>query len=168
MSQSIATEVKHLRMMVWGLAGVVALLVALLLMGAAERPAQELTVRKITVVDDDGVVRAVLAGRVPDPTSGPRVAPGGGLIIYGPDGKERGGYMTSDMSGEAVLTLDDALEREVFKVTANPDAGASLFLPHQSGAAIAMTTYRGEPEIHFFGPDQQPRLALPEGTPPLR
>jgi len=36
MSQSVATEVKHLRMMVWGLAGVVALLVALLLMGSQD------------------------------------------------------------------------------------------------------------------------------------
>lgn len=168
MSQSVAAEINHLRMMVWGLAAAVAALVAMLLMGTARSPTQELTVRKITVIDDAGVVRAVLAGRVPDPSSGPRVAPGGGLIIYGPDGKERGGYMTSDVGGEAVLTLDDELEREVFKVTGNADSGASLFLPHQSGAGIAMTTYRGEPEIHFFGRDQQPRLTLPEGTPPLR
>jgi len=168
MSQSVAAEIKQLRMMVWGLAAAVAVLIAMLLMGAAASPAQELTVRKISVIDDAGVVRAVLAGQVPDPSGGPRIASGGGLIIYGPDGKERGGYMTTDVGGEAVLTLDDELEREVFKVTGNANAGASVFLPHQSGSGIAMTTYRGEPEIHFFGRNQEPRLTLPEGTPPLQ
>lgn len=168
MSKSVAAEIKQLRMMVWGLAGALVVLSAMFLMGSTHAPPQELTVRRISVVDDAGVVRAVLAGRVPDPSGGARIASGGGLIIYGPDGKERGGYMTSDVGGEAVLTLDDELEREVFKVTGNANAGASLFLPHQSGSGIAMTTYRGEPEIHFFGRNQEHRLALPEGTPPLR
>ena len=73
MTRSVAAEIKQLRMMVWGLAAAVAVLIAMLLMGAAVSPAQELTVRKISVIDDAGVVRAVLAGQVPDPSSGPRV-----------------------------------------------------------------------------------------------
>lgn len=76
--------------------------------------------------------------------------------------------MTTDRGDEAVLSLDDATQGEVFKVVANPRAGASLFLPHQDGALIALTTYRGAPELHLIDKNGQTQVALPEGAAALQ
>ena len=63
-----------------------------------------------------------------------------------------------------MLTLDSAdASAEVFKVVANADAGASLFLQHAGGATAMLTTYRGEPELHLVGADGVSRFSRPEG-----
>jgi hypothetical protein len=53
-------------------------------------------------------------------------------------------------ANEAILTLDGAAGDEVFKVVANADAGASLFVMNKQGAVTALTTYRGGPELHLI------------------
>lgn len=127
-----------------------------------------LRARGLVIVDEHGVERVVLGAPTPDPKGpGKRVAPLHGLVINGPDGEERGGYGVMGQSGEAILTLDGAAGDEVFKVVANPDAGASLFVIHQRGSTTALTTYRGEPELHLIAADGATVLSLPADTPPL-
>lgn len=126
--------------------------------------------RGLVIRDDAGRARLVLGAPVPDPrvrgVVGARAAPASGLVLIGPDGNERGGYLVVDDGGEAVLTLDSADgSREVFKVVANPQDGASLFVQHQGGAEAMITTYRGEPELHLVGPDGTSRFSRPEGVP---
>lgn len=110
--------------------------------------------RGILVRDATGQVRIALGAPVPNPVvrgvTENRIAPASGLLLFGPDGNERGGYVTVDTGGEAVLTLDSQDgSSEVFKVVANPDAGASLFVLHRNGAGAMLTTYRGRPEFQL-------------------
>lgn len=127
-----------------------------------------ITARGLVIVDETGQPRAILGAPVPDPfvkgVQSARSAPASGLVLIGPDGNERGGYLSVDVGGEAVLTLDSAdASAEVFKVVANADAGASLFLQHAGGATAMLTTYRGEPELHLVGADGVSRFSRPEG-----
>jgi hypothetical protein len=89
-------------------------------------------VSELVVVDEQGVVRARLAARLPDAVvRGKSVARGGdaaGLVIYDETGQERGGYVTFDEpSGNAVLTLDTR-EGQVAYLAADPRDGAALRL----------------------------------------
>lgn len=127
------------------------------------------TARGLVIVDAHGQARAVLGAPVPDPyvrgVQARRSAPASGLVLIGPDGNERGGYLSVDVGGEAVLTLDSAdASAEVFKVVANADAGASLFLQHAGGATAMLTTYRGEPELHLVGANGRSRFSRPENV----
>jgi hypothetical protein len=138
---------------------------------AATRPqASDLRARSLTIVDEKGTARVVIAAAVPDPMVGgkrmPRAGAGAGILLNGPDGNERGGYMVTD-GGEGLLTLDDAGGREMFKVVANPDSGASLFVQHQSGAWAAVSTYRGEPELQMVGRDGKRVTAIPADAPEM-
>lgn len=70
-----------------------------------------LRVSEVAVVDEHGVVRARLGGNLPDATTRagrpiPRGDKAAGLLIYDDRGAERGGYVTFEKSGTAVLTLD--------------------------------------------------------------
>lgn len=81
MTEKLEKEVRTLRRAVWGLGVVVAVMSASLLAAAAAPEPRDLTVRSVSVVDGNGVVRAVLSGRLPDPVGGPRVAPAAGLVL---------------------------------------------------------------------------------------
>lgn len=120
-----------------------------------DSPQRVLSARGLVIHDANGQARVVLGAPVPDPVvSGQphasRAASLSGLVLRGPDGAERGGYGTSDTSGEAVLTLDDAAgTTEVFKVVANPDRGATLMVKHQNNTGAMLTSWQGEPELMF-------------------
>ncbi|TYT26474.1 hypothetical protein FZO89_09515 [Luteimonas viscosa] len=126
-----------------------------------------ITARGLIIQDPSGNARVVLGAPVPDPVVrgevGKRVAPASGLLLFGPDGNERGGYLTVDEGGEAVLTLDSADgSAEVFKVVANPDAGASLFVLHRNGAGAMVTTYQGHPEFQLIDSNGVTRFSKPD------
>jgi hypothetical protein len=126
-----------------------------------------ITARGLIIQDASGNARVVLGAPVPDPVvrgeTGKRVAPASGLLLLGPDGNERGGYLTVDEGGEAVLTLDSADgSAEVFKVVANPDAGASLFVLHRNGAGAMVTTYQGHPELQLIDSEGVTRFSQPD------
>lgn len=131
----------------------------------------DLRLRSLTIVDRNGTPRIILGAPLPDPMvlgkRSKRAAAGSGLLLNGPDGNERGGYMVTDVGDEGLLTLDASKRGEVFKVVANPDSGASLFLMHQSGSAMTLTTYRGTPEIQLTGHDGHRIAAIPADAPPL-
>lgn len=121
----------------------------------AQSPDQVLHARGLIITDANGQARLILGAPVPDPTTGgkplgPRGAPLSGLVLLGPDGSERGGYGTSDVGGEAILTLDDATgATEVFKVVANPDRVATLMVKHQNNTGAMLTSWQGAPELMF-------------------
>jgi len=145
----------HLPSTLLSLIAIALSLTALVQLHRADAPDRVLEVRGLRVKDAAGVTRVEIGAPVQDPMvlgeRGPRAAPASGVVLNGPDGNERGGYLTVDAGDEAVLTLDAAATgQEVFKVVANKDAGASLFVIHQNGAAAMLTTYQGQPELRLY------------------
>jgi hypothetical protein len=91
---------------------------------------QTLTLRRLNIVDEHGVMRVILAAPSPEPMmSGKQHHRGGlvsGLIIADATGTERGGYVTSDgADSNALLTLDGQGKQTVL-LLAEPD-GNTLF-----------------------------------------
>jgi hypothetical protein len=89
-----------------------------------------LTLRRLSIVDERGVARVILAAPVPDPMvlgkQHRRDGPVSGLIIVDATGTERGGYVTSDGGyANALLTLDGQGLQTVL-LLAEPD-GSTLF-----------------------------------------
>lgn len=130
-------------------------------------PSRVLEARGLVIRDASGVSRVEIGAPVNDPMvlgkRGPRAAPASGILLNGPDGNERGGYLTIDRGDEAILTLDGAGDgKEVFKVVANESAGASLFVIHQNGAAAMLTTYQGQPEMQFV--EEDGRVSFAQGV----
>jgi len=140
---------------------------ALLQTGRASSPSRVIEARGLLIKDASGQTRIALGAPVPDPVVrgkiGKRIAPASGLLLFGPDGNERGGYLTVDYGGEAVLTLDSSDGgAEVFKVVANPDAGASLFVLHRNGAGAMLTTYEGQPKLQLIDQAGVVRFSQPD------
>lgn len=109
------------------LIGILVLLnLALLTIAAAPKKPSVLTVSEINVVDEKGVVRARIAGHLPEmyDNGKPRVA--AGFIVYDAAGKERGGYVTF-ANDHAALTLDSKKEMTAMLV-AGPTGSAALVL----------------------------------------
>ena len=137
-------------------------------LGSADRV---IVARGLIVQDASGRARVVLGAPAPDPVvrgkRGKRAAPISGLVLIGPDGNERGGYATTDSEAEALLTLDSSDgSSEVFKVVANPNAGASLFVSHQNESAVALTTYQGEPQLFLLDKTGVPLFSAPPNAKP--
>ena len=88
-----------------------------------------LRVRGVIVEDQNGHERVRLGAPLPDPmihgVRRKRVGPISGLLISDADGNERGGYVTSDTSGEAFFTLDSEDEQQVLFL-ANPKGGVNF------------------------------------------
>jgi len=133
----------------------------------ASDPSRIIEARGLVVRDAAGTSRVEIGAPVDGPMvlgeRGERAAPASGILLNGPDGNERGGYLTVDNGEEALLTLDGAGDgKEVFKVVANEAAGASLFVIHQNGSAAMLTTYQGAPALQFFKEDGTVTYAVPE------
>jgi hypothetical protein len=105
-----------------------------------------LHVRGLVVEDPGGHERLRLGAPLPDPLiHGVRQKRKGavsGLLITDPNGNERGGYVTSDTFGEAMITLDSEDEQEVMLLT-NPKGGANFYL-HDKGNLAQITVFAGE------------------------
>ncbi len=126
-----------------------------------------ITARGLVIEDGNGQARMILGAPLPDPlrqgvSQGPRPSPLSGMILLGADGSERGSYGTADVGDEATLTLDDASgTTEVFKVTANPDRGATLVIKHQNSTGAMLTSWQGKPELIFLGDNGQSHYLRP-------
>lgn len=95
---------------------------------AQQGNSQILTVRELRVVDERGVERVRVAGKLPDPIIRgkrlPRQGAVSGILIYDADGDERGGYVTNQ-NGDAFLSLD-AKDNQQTLFIANRDGGANM------------------------------------------
>ena len=86
--------------------------IALLIVAAAPKKSSVLTVSQLDIVDSKGVVRARLAGNLPETYSnGKPVGRGAaGMLLYDASGTERGGYVTF-ANNHVALTLDTEWKR---------------------------------------------------------
>src|SRR5947207_14667072 len=68
---------------------------------------ERLIVRRLDIVDDEGVIRASLAAPTPAPIVDgiqyKRAFPVSGLVLFDKNGSERGGYGVADIEGSAVV-----------------------------------------------------------------
>src|ERR1044071_2064487 len=112
---------------------------ALLTIAAAPKKPSVLTVSEINVVDEKGVVRARIAGHLPEvyEKGRPRVA--SGFMIYDAAGHERGGYVT--------IALDSKKEMTAMLV-AGPAGGAALVLKQAGNLVDVRVDPDNGPTIH--------------------
>lgn len=109
-----------------------------------------LHVRGLVVEDQSGHERLRLGAPLPDPMiHGVRYKRSGavsGLLISDADGNERGGYVTSDKSGEAFFSLDSEDEQQVLFL-ANPKGGVNFVLFDKAGNSAQMTVFPDGPKF---------------------
>jgi hypothetical protein len=107
-----------------------------------------LHVRGLIVEDGNKRERVRLGAPLPDPMiHGIRYKRSGaisGLIISDAEGNERGGYVTSDQSGEAFLSLDSEDEQQVLFLT-NPKGGVNFDIFDAKGNEAQLTVFPDGP-----------------------
>ena len=106
---------------------------------------QNLRIRRLAIVDRNGVERVVISAPVPEPiihgARGKRDNPMSGILIYDSKGNERGGYGTSDAPDlSALLTLDSETD-QVFTAYANAGAGASVWVANEKHQNVVMSSH---------------------------
>jgi hypothetical protein len=123
-----------------------------------------LHIRGLVVEDSGGHERLRLGAPLPDPLiHGVRQKRKGavsGLLITDPNGNERGGYVTSDTSGEALFSLDSEDDQLVMLLT-NPKGGANFYLRDKNNMA-QMTVFAGETYGDTQFPDA-PKFTMSHG-----
>jgi len=96
-----------------------------------QEAAGRLRVTELVVVDEIGVERVRVGGDLPDAViDGKRVPRGekaAGILLYDGTGRERGGYVTWEPSGNVGLTLDSRKGQATLFV-AGPEGGSALKL----------------------------------------
>lgn len=102
--------------------------------GAAVKDAvfDSIKAKEVVIVDAKGTVRARMSGDMPDAVmAGGRVSKRGdkaaGFMIYDAEGIERGGYITNDKEGNAMITLDSKHRMSAIMV-AGPDESQAVAL----------------------------------------
>lgn len=109
-----------------------------------------LHVRGLVVEDGSKHERLRLGAPLPDPMiHGVRYKRSGaisGLIISDAEGNERGGYVTSDQSGEAFLSLDSEDEQQVLFL-ANRKGGVNFDIFDSKGNEAQLTVFPDGPKL---------------------
>jgi hypothetical protein len=150
--------------------GVLALVGGVAVAGVAVKDAvfNSIKARELVVIDAKGTVRARVSGDMPDAVmAGGHVSKRGdkaaGFMLYDSQGIERGGYVTTDEGGNAMLTLDSR-QRMTAIMVAGPDEDqvGALSLTTRSGA-IEMRADSNGPRLTTTDKDgvkfQQPVIA---------
>lgn len=114
--------------------------------------------RDITIVDQNGVVRARMSGDMPDAKMfGGRVVKRGaraaGFMIYDKDGIERGGYVTFDDNDENAMLSLDSKHRMVASLIAAPG---------ESGTAVLNLSSKGH-AMELRSDDDGARMSVNKG-----
>lgn len=106
---------------------------------AAHVDQDRLTVRRLDVVDQNGVIRLTLAGSLPnailDGVEYRRDVPGSGITIYDEHGNERGGFAYFEVPGGRVALAQDYPNGDAIGWRVNPDRSAS-FVINQAPAQV--------------------------------
>jgi hypothetical protein len=91
---------------------------------------ERLTVRRLDVVDENGVIRMVLAAPTPPPIVDGiqyrRAFPVSGLVIYDNAGSERGGYGVADIEGTATVLAQDHAHQDAIGWRVMPDGSVTF------------------------------------------
>jgi hypothetical protein len=130
---------------------------------------QSLIVSEVSVVDENGVVRARIGGKLPDAVVDGKVRPRGdsaaGVILYDETGQERSGYVTFG-SGNVGLTLDNR-SGQTAEFVAGPQAGSVMRL-HWHDGAVELRTDEDGPTVHVVKGNRvlfhEPPVEHPETT----
>jgi len=108
--------------------------------------------RGLIITDDKGTERIVIGAPLPDPPilgrRHKRDGPVSGLIIADATGTERGGYVTDDQAGNAILTLDGQGFQTVL-LLAEPDGTTTFRLWDRSHSSITMGTWDDGPFLNL-------------------
>ena len=111
-----------------------------------------LRARGLIIVDEKGTERVVIGAPLPDPMSlgqrHKRDGPVSGLVIADATGTERGGYVTDDQAGNALLTLD-AQGFQTFLLLAEPDGTTTLRLWDRTNSSITMGAWDSGPFLNM-------------------
>ena len=104
---------------------------------------ENLTVKRLAVVDEKGTERVVISAPLPEPMingkRGKRDSPVSGMLIYDPKGNERGGYVTSDGGDLAALLTLDSENDQVFTAYANAGSGATVWVANEKHQNVVMS-----------------------------
>src|SRR5438477_6177403 len=124
--------------------------IALLIVAAAPKKPSVLTVSQLDIVDSKGVVRARLAGNLPETyANGKPIGRGAaGMLLYDASGVERGGYVTF-ANDHVALTLDSKKDMTGIFV-AGPTGGAALTLRLGSQMIEERVDPDDGPSIHLM------------------
>lgn len=132
---------------------------------------ERLVVRRIDVVDENGVIRAVLGGTLPDPIVDgyqlKRSFPVGGLVVYDHTGSERGGFGTATMpDGEVMaLTVMDHANNDAIGWGARPDGSAGISIRQRN--ELVREPRLDDALLVNPGPYRLSAMVGPDGTPAL-
>jgi hypothetical protein len=115
----------------------------------------EITVRRLNVVDEQGVARVIIAAPTPNPRIGgkefPRRSPGYGVMLNDAEGNERGGF---GMSGDGrVMMMLDHPSKEAVGMFVFPDGRTGVILSPPSGETRATLQVEPGGETQFFVKD---------------
>jgi hypothetical protein len=109
-----------------------------------------LRVRQIVIVDEKGTERVWIGAPVPDPIiqgqRQKRSGPVSGIILLDAKGNERGGYVTSDGSGEVFMSLDSEKAQETLFL-ANRGGGAHLSIFDGQGNLARIGVLNSQPTL---------------------
>jgi hypothetical protein len=90
-----------------------------------------LRLRRLAIVDENGIERVVLGAPVPNPIIlGERTGRGGkasGILLFDAEGNERSGYVTADVYPNVIFTLDSLGKQQVLFMT-EPHGSTALWL----------------------------------------
>jgi hypothetical protein len=127
--------------------------VVVLIVAAAPKKPQVLTVSEVDIVDAKGVIRARLGADLPDAVIDGKTVKRGGhpasLMLYDSTGQERGGYLTFP-NGNILLTMDSQKPAaQMVTLVASPTGGgAALMLNRQSDAVELRVDDELGPSLH--------------------
>jgi hypothetical protein len=144
---------------------------------------ERLVVRRIDVVDENGVIRMVLAAPTPPPIIDgiqyKRAFPVSGITIYDKAGSERGGYGVADIEGSAAVLAQDHVNQDAIGWRVMPDGSVTFVMnerqpivraPALDNRVVPATEYvrriklgvaaDGTPSIDLADKRDRPRLRL--------
>jgi hypothetical protein len=111
-----------------------------------------LRARGLIITDEKGTERIVIGAPLPDPLilgrRHKRDGPVSGLIIADATGTERGGYVTDDQGGNALLTLDGQGFQTVL-LLAEPDGNTTFRIWDRSHSSITMGAWDDAPFLNL-------------------
>jgi hypothetical protein len=91
---------------------------------------ERLTVRRLDLVDENGIIRMTLGSPAPQPIVDgiqyKRVFPVSGLVIYDKDGSERGGFGVADIAGSSVVASQDHANDDAIGWRISPDGSVGF------------------------------------------